>query len=118
MIENKKILIVLFILFFASLNTLLFVINLKFDENISELENISKNIMSKIDEGNCETYTRFYKQEFEKLNINTYKVTIPTTNEVVDDYIVLGAHTFLIVYDEYGYCKLDQENINCIEYLL
>ena len=103
-------------IFFIVLSTLLIILTQPKSETYFELEKISKDLRSQISEGNCETYTNFYKEAFEQLGIKTYQVIIPVSAEENNGVIYLEGHTFLIVYNSDGYCKLDQENIECFMY--
>ena len=112
---NKKTLLILLVvligLFICGMVSL-YILNSKstnFNVEKFELEKISKDLRSQISEGNCETYTNFYKEAFEQLGIKTYQVIIPVSAEENNGVISLEGHTFLIVYSSEGYCKLDQE---------
>jgi len=119
---NKKTLLILLVvligLFICGMVSL-YILNSKstnFNVEKFELEKISKDLRSQISEGNCETYTNFYKEAFEQLGIKTYQVIIPVSAEENNGVISLEGHTFLIVYSSEGYCKLDQEMIDCFVY--
>ncbi len=116
--KNKKVLLILVGMFLiSSFFTILLLMNNNTTPKSSlELQDISNNLKNQISEGDCETYTNFYQEEFEKLEIETLRILLPVTNSKVNGTIILEGHTFLIAYDENGYCKLDQEEINCFKY--
>jgi len=73
-------------------------------------------LRSQISEGNCEVYTNFYQEEFDKLGIKNQRIVLPVSAEEDNGTIYLEGHTFLVVYNSEGYCKLDQEMIDCVRY--
>ena len=66
-----------------------------------------------ISEGDdCRGWTFVYQTLFNNLGFKNQKVSIPIKKE--DN--ILYKHAFLIVYDETGWCSLDQKDINCFVY--
>lgn len=111
---RKETLLILLILLLICSMTLLCALLIKPQ---FELEKISKDLRKQISEGNCEVYTNFYESEFDKLGIKSQRVVLPVSAEESNETIYLEGHTFLVVYNEDGYCKLDQEIIDCVRYL-
>ena len=81
-----------------------------------ELYDLGKKLSKNNIDGVCWDWTMFYKSEMEKRNIEYLQVTIPVSNKKINNTIYLEGHTFLIAYNENGYCKFDQKNINCFVY--
>jgi len=66
-----------------------------------------------IKEGNdCRGYTFIYQTLFSELGFKTKKIRVFVDKEKEVNYY----HTWLIAYDENGYCSLDQKDINCFIY--
>lgn len=82
-----------------------------------DLYTISKDLRKNTNNNwTCQEYTNYYTKEFDKLGIEYIRILIGVSNESINDTIHLKAHTFLLVMNEEGYCKLDRRNLDCIEY--
>jgi len=69
-------------------------------------------------DGNCLEYTIYYEKIFKNLRIKTTRIILHVDEITLDDgTILLNGHSFLIVYDETGWCSLDQKKINCVKYI-
>lgn len=51
--------------------------------------------------GNCQAWSYFYAEVFNKLDLDT-------------KFVSLHNHLYIVVFDNNYYCSLDQENIHCI----
>ena len=56
--------------------------------------------------GDCYDWTMLYKSMAESLGFKTKVIKFYTNN---------SGHIFLIMYDNSGYCEIDELNVNCIE---
>lgn len=55
--------------------------------------------------GDCKDWTDLYMKYTDKLNFHSKAIIIDTDNRTT--------HTFMVLSDETGYCKLDQVHIDC-----
>ena len=82
-----------------------------------ELEKIVREEIKNVDiDGNCLEHTIVYEKIFKKLGMETLRITLRVDDILENGIIRLKGHSYLIVYDETGYCSLDQKQINCFMY--
>lgn len=78
------------------------------DLNLSELVN---------DGGDCKDWTDFYEGMLHYYGYNQTERDRVFVEEINDsDEVIFVYHTFLIAYDNTGYCHLDMGNVHCYLY--
>lgn len=82
----------------------------------SFIKNINKAINNADDNWICSEYANYYVKELAKSNISTIKVLLSVDSIADSGMIYLKGHTYIIAYNEDGYCSIDGKTKHCIFY--